>query len=75
MTVKEFFQAEDEIFLEAQLESYPKEFNNLNNEKSLLKTSNLLSLQPFLSNSLLRITEQKVSLFGVILVRIFPHSD
>ena len=56
MTVKEFFQAEDEIFLEAQLESYPKEFNNLNNEKSLLKTSNLLSLQPFLSNSLLRIT-------------------
>ena len=28
MTENEFFQTEGQIFLEAQLESYPKELNN-----------------------------------------------
>ena len=46
ITVKEFLYSEDH--LEAQRESYPKEINALRNSKPLLKTSNLLSLQPFL---------------------------
>ena len=44
MTVKEFCYAEDQIFLEARGESYPKEINALTNNKSLLKASNLLPL-------------------------------
>ena len=55
ITVKEYFYAEDQIFLDTQCESYPKEINASTNNKPLLKTSNLLSLQPFLSYKLLRV--------------------
>ena len=54
MTVKEFCHVEDQIFLEAQRESYPKEINALTGKK-ILKTSNLLSLRPFLLDSLLQV--------------------
>ena len=53
MTAKEFCYAEDQIFLEAQRESYPKEINALANNKALPKISNLLSLRPFLLDNLL----------------------
>ena len=55
MTVKEFCYAEDQIFLETQRESYPKEINALANNKALPKISNLLSLRPFLLDNLLRV--------------------
>ena len=55
MTVKEFCYAEDQIFLEAQRESCPNEINALTNNKTLPKTSNLLSLRPFLLDNLLRL--------------------
>ena len=55
ITVKEFLYPEDHFLLEAQHESYPKEINALRNSKPLLKTSNLLSLQPFLPDNLLQI--------------------
>ena len=51
--VKEFLYLEDQIFLEALHEFYPKEINALRNNKPLLKTSNLLLLRPFLSDNLL----------------------
>ena len=51
--VKEFLYLEDQIFLEALRELYPKEVNALRNNKPLLKTSNLLLLRPFLSDNLL----------------------
>ena len=54
MTVKEFCYAEDQIFLEAQRESCPNEINALTNNKTLPKTSNLLSL-PFLLDGLLQV--------------------
>ena len=58
MTVKEFCYAEDQIFLEAQRELYPKEINALAIKKPLPKTSNLLSLRPFLLDNLLRVGGQ-----------------
>ena len=44
MTVMELLYGEDQIFIEAQREFYPKEINVLTNNKALPKTSNLLLL-------------------------------
>ena len=55
ITVKELLYPENLISLEAQRELYPKEINALRNNKPLLKTSNLLSSRPFLSDNLLQI--------------------
>ena len=55
ITVKELLYPENLISLEAQCELYPKEINTLRNNKPLLKTSNLLSSRPFLSDNLLQI--------------------
>ena len=55
ITVKEFLYPEDHMFIEAQSELYPKDINALRNSKPLLKTNNLLSLQPFLSDNVLQI--------------------
>ena len=53
MTGKEFFYAEDHFFyVKAQRELFPKEINTLANNKHLPRTSNLLSLQLFLSDNL-----------------------
>ena len=48
--MKDFLYPEDLILLEIQRESLPKEINALRNSKRLLKTTNLLSLQLFLSD-------------------------
>ena len=55
ITMKEFLYPEEQILLEAQRESYAKKINSLRNSKPLLKTSNLLLLQPFLSDNILQI--------------------
>ena len=55
MAVKELCYAEDQIFLKAQRESYPKEINALTKKKPLPKTRSLFSLRPFLLDKLLRV--------------------
>ena len=54
-TVKQFCYSEDQIFLEAQRESYPKEISPLRNNKPLPKTNNLFSSWPFQLDNLLQV--------------------
>lgn len=54
MVVYESFHAKDQIFLEAQRDSYLKEINVLTNNKPLLKTRKLMPIRPFLSDALLK---------------------
>ena len=44
MTVMEIFNGEDQIFIEAWCDFYPREINALTSNKPLPKTNNLLSL-------------------------------
>ena len=54
ISLMEFLYPENQILVEVQCKSYPKEINAQIYNQSLLKTTNLL-LQLFLSDNLLRI--------------------
>ncbi|XP_047985626.1 uncharacterized protein LOC125225814 isoform X1 [Leguminivora glycinivorella] len=55
LSVRELECALNKLIEMSQIEMFPTEYNLLQNKKPLLKSSNLLSLNPFMENRLIRV--------------------
>ena len=55
LTLNDLNEAENEIYKEAQQESFYSEFSDLSNQKTVSKRSKILSLNPILHDHLLRV--------------------